>query len=129
MNSPDSFLMKLTLDTGVPLRIMEMERKGGPTDADLQEARDFSVVLGEKGDILQYGGGKPGEVASLMNRMIKAVAVLAFCPGGVRLFGSRYESALEFRITLTPALMQYITRLEGLGFGQEEIAERLKVVK
>ena len=82
--------MSLTLQAGVPLRIMEMEARGGPSDWDLDDARDFAAVLGEKGDILQYGGGKKGEVAALMNRMIRAVAVLAFCPGGVRLFGSHF---------------------------------------
>ena len=87
----DSSLLALTLQTGVPLRIMEMERSGGPTEDDYTFAREYASTLGSKGDVLLFGGGKKGEAAGLMNGLIRAVAVLAFCPGGVRLFGCHFE--------------------------------------
>ena len=87
---PDQELFKLTLSVGVPLRIMEMERAGGPSDLDISFARDYATVLGEKGDVLQFGSKRKGEVAELMNGLIRAVAVLACCPGGVRLFGLHF---------------------------------------
>jgi hypothetical protein len=93
----DDFLIGLTLQTGVPLRIMEMEHRGGPSDLDLNFAREYSSVLGSKGDVLLFGSKKKGECAELMNGLIRAVAVLAFCPGGVRLFGSHFEGHVAGR--------------------------------
>ena len=93
----DDFLIGLTLQTGVPLRIMEMEARGGPSDLDLNFAREYSSVLGSKGDVLLFGSKKKGECAELMNGLIRAVAVLAFCPGGVRLFGSHFEGRVPGR--------------------------------
>jgi len=85
-------VLTLTLMAAVPLRIAEIRKRGGPTDADFQRAKDFSLVLAEKGDILQFGGGKKGEVAVLFNRLADALAVMAFVPGGVRFDGQHWES-------------------------------------
>lgn len=35
------------------------------------------------GDILQFGGGKPGEVTDVFNHLARGLAALAFQPGGV----------------------------------------------
>ena len=43
-------------------------------------------------DILLCGGGKPGECADLFNRTAHAIAVLAFVPGGVTIFGATFEA-------------------------------------
>ena len=58
----------------------------------MQKAQETSQILGERGDILLFGGGKKGECAEIFNRTAHAIAVLAFVPGGVEIFGSRFEA-------------------------------------
>lgn len=74
------------------LRIVEMEKLGGPTPEDLRKAQETADMLGEHGDILLHGGGKPGQCAELFNRTSHAIAVLAFVPGGVELFGTKFKA-------------------------------------
>ena len=98
MSLPDGHdsLLAISLAAAVPLRIMVLQRQGGPTEMDWRNAVEFGSVLAEKGDILQFGYGKrqprEGEpsVADLFNQLARAVAVLAFVPGGVRLFGMHF---------------------------------------
>ena len=85
--------LRTTLLAAVPLHILGMREKGGPDDADFQRARDASDALGERGDVLLFGGSKrKGEVAELFNALAHAIAVLAFCPGGVTAFGEHWEA-------------------------------------
>jgi hypothetical protein len=58
----------------------------------MKKAQETSDILGEHGDILLHGGGKKGEQADQFNRTAHAFAVLAFCPGGVEVFGARFEA-------------------------------------
>jgi hypothetical protein len=37
-----------------------------------------------------FGSKKPGEAADIFNKVTDAIAVLAFCPGGVEVFGQRF---------------------------------------
>lgn len=84
-------LLAITLSAAVPLRIAEYEAAGGPSDSDRERARSASRLIAEKGDVLQYGGRK-GEAAELFNVLADALAVLAFCPGGVEFCGTRYQA-------------------------------------
>lgn len=80
------------VSASVPLRIMAILKEyGEPTDRHWEEARDFADVLGEKGDVLLFGG-KKGEAASLANTLAQAIAVMSFLPGGIRVFGQRFEA-------------------------------------
>lgn len=76
----------------VHLRIKAMEERGGPKTEDMAKAQETSDMLGEHGDVLLHGGGKPGQCADLFNRTAHAIAVLAFTPGGVELFGTKFEA-------------------------------------
>ena len=76
----------------VILRIETLKEQGGPGAEDMKKARGTSDMLGEHGDILLHGGGKPGQCAELFNRTAHAIAVLAFVPGGVEIFGTRFEA-------------------------------------
>jgi hypothetical protein len=69
----------------------ELRRRGGPDDPDLDQARAFSTDLAARGDVLMFGG-KKGEAAHLFNRLAHALAVLAFAPGGVTIFGHHWEA-------------------------------------
>ena len=78
--------------TAVPLHIMQLQDKGGPSDEDMKKAQDVSDKLGERGDVLLCGGGKKGECADLFNGTAHAIAVLAFVPGGIEIFGQHFEA-------------------------------------
>ena len=88
MNEHLSEMIKMA----VFFRIHELKQRGGPTAEDMQKAQETSQILGERGDILLFGGGKKGECAEIFNRTAHAIAVLAFVPGGVEIFGSRFEA-------------------------------------
>lgn len=79
------------MQMAVPLHMAKLSEKGGPTPEDMKEAQGVSDVLGERGDVLLCGGGKKGECASMFNRTAFAIAVLAFVPGGISIFGCHFE--------------------------------------
>lgn len=89
--------LPIALSAALPLRILELRERGGPTDCDIEHARAFASDLGAHGDVLQFGGGKKGDVARLFSGLVNAVAVLAFCPGGIRIFGAHYEGRPGWR--------------------------------
>ena len=74
------------------LRIAEIEKQGGPTPEDMVKAQETADLLGEHGDVLLHGGGRKGQCADLFNRTAHAIAVLAFVPGGVEVFGTKFEA-------------------------------------
>ena len=80
------------LSAAVPLYIMQLKAKGGPSDADCFEATAFGEVLAEKGDVLFFGSKKKGEAADLFNRCARSISVLSFVNGGITLFGQHWES-------------------------------------
>jgi hypothetical protein len=84
-------ILALTLELTVPLRMAELKRRGGPLEADWDAARTFGPVLSERGDVLLYGG-KPGQAAGLFNRLAEAIAVMAFLPGGITVFGTTWRA-------------------------------------
>ena len=88
-------LLATALDCAVPLRILEIKQRGGPDDVDFQRAREVGSLLGEKGDLLMFPGKKKGESARVFNEMAFGLAVLAFCPGGVKVFGRHWEAQEE----------------------------------
>ena len=85
-------LLPIMMQAAVPLHIMRLKERGGPTEEDMKKAQETSDKLGEHGDILLCGGGKKGECADLFNGTAHAVAVLAFVPGGINIFGAHFEA-------------------------------------
>ena len=85
-------LLPMMMPMAVFFRIKTMEKQGGPSAEDTRKAMETADMLGERGDILLYGGGKSGDCADLFNRTAHAIAVLAFEPGGVELFGTRFRA-------------------------------------
>lgn len=83
--------LTLFLECSVPLYIAALSDQGGPFDADIEAARAFGPELAARGDLMLYGG-KPGEAAELAGGMARAIAVLAFCPGGVTVFGRTWAA-------------------------------------
>ena len=91
----NSALLTTMMQTAVPLHIMQLKERGGPSPEDMATAQETSDMLGERGDVLLCGGGKKGEAADLFNRTAKAIAILAFVPGGVTIFGTTFEAKHE----------------------------------
>ena len=87
-----SGLLSETMRFAIPLHIELLKERGGPTADDMAKAQGTSKILGERGDILLHGGGKKGECAEIFNRTAHAIAVLAFAPGGVEVFGTRFDA-------------------------------------
>lgn len=85
-------LFLLTVQTAVPLNIAKLRTDGGPNDFQWDWAREFADDLGSMGDILQFKGEKPGQAATMMNRLTYALAIMAFLPGGVDFAGLHFEA-------------------------------------
>ena len=80
------------LEAACLLRIAELQAKGGPTDWDWSRARSASDLIAERGDILLYRGPKKGDSARVFNEFAYAVAVAAFLPGGIKIFGMHFDA-------------------------------------
>lgn len=77
----------------VPLRILAIVQEWGePQPHHWEQAREINDWLGEKCDILLFGSKKKGESASLANALAQAIAVLSFLPGGIEIFGQRFDA-------------------------------------
>ncbi len=80
------------LAVAVPVWIIRLLARGGPTPADFKRVAGYSDELG-RADVLLFGGKhRPGEIAAFFNHMAEAMAVLSFCPRGIELFALHYES-------------------------------------
>ena len=88
-------ILPTMIQAAVLLRIEELKSRGGPSTEDMEKAQKTSDMLGEHGDILLYGGGKKGQCADLFNRTAHAIAVLAFVPGGINMFGAHFEATIK----------------------------------
>lgn len=80
-------LIAIHLSMAVPLVIRELEKRGGPTPEALNRVSEFALKLGEYGDQLLYGGPKTSE---LMNELVEGIAIMAFIPGGAKVFGMHF---------------------------------------
>lgn len=85
-------ILCVSLSAAVPLRILEYQSRGGPSDSDFERVRGYAEILGEKGDILQFRSKKKGETAEIFNKVADGLAVMAFCPGGVKFRELRFEA-------------------------------------
>jgi len=85
-------MLGISLSAAVPLWIEEL--KDREWEYIMKRARECSQVIAEKGDIILYKSKKPGGSAEAFNRMAEGVACLAFCLGGVTLFGQHWEAKL-----------------------------------
>jgi hypothetical protein len=63
-----------------------------PLDTLLKRAPELSQIVAEKGDVLQFGGGKKNETAHAFNALAEGLAIMSFMPGGVTFLGEHYEN-------------------------------------
>jgi hypothetical protein len=86
------FLLLLTLQAAVPLRIQELQTlEADDRDAVLTRwAEDAVDAITSRGDAL-WGGRAPGAAADVCNHLARGLAALAYQPGGVRFADQRWE--------------------------------------
>lgn len=86
-------LLRFALTLGVPQAMRELARRGGPTEADYEAARAFGEVVAHPGaEALLFRSPKRGETARMCSDLIRAIGVMAFVPGGVRLLGLHFDA-------------------------------------
>jgi len=78
----------------VPLRIAELEAQGGPTDDDRTRVQSYVPEFGARGESLLYR--IDGVTGPMAGKLIDAIAVLAFQPGGIRIFGKRFVGNVSY---------------------------------
>jgi hypothetical protein len=84
-------LLVTALSAAIPLRILELCKRGGPSDEDLARVKAYQKDLSEHGEDLFFRSKKPGGSAERFHQTADTIAVLSFCPGGIRIFGERYD--------------------------------------
>lgn len=82
-------MMAQTLGMAVPLAMRALQDRGGPTAGDRASLSAVAKALAESGDQLIFGGPRSRE---LFNATTRAIAILAFCPGGITIFGLHFEA-------------------------------------
>lgn len=85
-------LLRDTLAAGVPLAMADLERQGGPLERDYAEARAFGETIATEGADILFRSRKRGVTAALVTRLIRALAVLAYVPGGVTVAGLHFDA-------------------------------------
>ncbi len=57
-------------------------------------AHECAEIVAHKGDVILYKSEKRGETAAAFNALAKGIAVLAYQPGGVRVFGRSFNARI-----------------------------------
>lgn len=91
-DDPSSSPLAIALSAAVPLRVAEYRARGGPSAADYDRVRGNAELVASGSDGAMYRGNRKGHAAKVFAAIADALAVMAFCPGGVRFCGSRYEA-------------------------------------
>lgn len=82
----------------VPLAIVEEWLRGGGAAERLARAPQLASVLAEHGDAILFleenrkARKESFDTQSMVDRLVEAVATLAFCPGGVTVFGCHFAA-------------------------------------
>lgn len=82
-------LLPIFVSSFVPLRIAELKANGGVKQEDINRVQSYAPDFGACGDALLYR--VPGVTKDMAGKLIDAIAVLAFCPGGITIFGQHFE--------------------------------------
>lgn len=86
---PDNALLRTMLAVAVPFWVERLKRV--PFSKLLERAPELGQFIAEKGDILQFKSKKKAESGEAFNKFAEAITILSFMPGGVEMFGDRYE--------------------------------------
>lgn len=78
----------IALEAAVPLRILDM--RDWTPETRINEAVFAMNAIDARGDVLQYGGGKRGDVAHAFKWLATGLAAAAYQPGGVTFAGRHW---------------------------------------
>lgn len=81
-------LLHTAIEAAVPLRILEL--RNTPFEERVRLAREGALLIAEKGDVFQFGGGKKGEAKRVFTAVVTGLAIGALQPGGVDAFGLHF---------------------------------------
>ena len=87
----------MMLQLAVPQWIRKWLKRGQQDPEGLWDMMQLQLgpiqqALTDHGEALVAGGGQEGQVAAGFNALAEGLAILAFVPGGVRLFGSHWDA-------------------------------------
>ena len=98
--SPD--YLAIALQTSVPLKIMEIKRRGKLTQAEIDAANTIPDLIGEYADqILQTR--RQSKTAEVFNALTTAIAVASFDSGGINAFGYHWQSTFNQPLLQDPS--------------------------
>ncbi len=83
-------LFTLMIDMAIMVAIEDMRRRG--EDYRLAFCHDAVDVIASAGDTVEEARKTKGETAAVFSVIARAVAALAYQPGGVRFLGTHYEA-------------------------------------
>lgn len=83
-------LLSISLQCAVPLWQMQLQQR--PWNLIASRAPELCDVIAHKGDVILFKSKKKGETAGAFNALAEAIALLSFFPGGVNIFGQRWEA-------------------------------------
>jgi hypothetical protein len=112
-------ILPLVLSTAVPLWIYQF--MGLTNEERIEKVRqinddDFCVEM----EYVLHRGSKKGQSAKAFNKLAQSIALLSFCPGGVRAFGSLWEAPQQ------DDSVEFGRMLKDLLAGMIDIMERKK---
>jgi hypothetical protein len=87
--------LSLALSTAVPIRMLRLIQRGGPEDEDFERVHRYVQDFVERGTDLFFPSGLEGVKADRFEQVVDAIAVLAFCPGGLTIFGEHYQGPVQ----------------------------------
>lgn len=95
IHNPMGHPLAITLSAAVPLHIMQLKMRGGPSPTEIQEQEQVLGPILERADSLLLFKGKEtkdGEVADAFNKLARGIAILSYCPGGITIFNEHFET-------------------------------------
>lgn len=88
-----SLALPPSLSLAVYVEILNIQKKGYISDAMIEDATiNSSEIIATHSDDLMYD--KSGKASQIFARLAVSVAILAFQPGGVEIFGEKFEAKL-----------------------------------
>lgn len=84
-------LLKISLSTAVPLWAYQLRQQ--PREYLSRRSGECAEIVACEGDCLMYR--TKDRTARAFNALAEGIAILSFCPGGVRLFGLHFENQYE----------------------------------